>query len=161
VQSGGYTASLECLWELSCSDPAKSPQLDFTKFDTEGNFDFVTLDDPVAEFHGTDLPNVQTALGNTMTVTFTSDAGQHADGFDALFSCVVAPCGLADVVSITQNSWSALSRGCLSCLGSAASSTSCYPPSASVETTHSAYDVNFAETYLSVRRFDNCLSRPD
>jgi hypothetical protein len=74
LASGGYTASKTCTWTLSCSNPALSPQLTFTQFATERSSDFLTIDDPSVELHGYALPPMQTALGNTMVVTFTSDA---------------------------------------------------------------------------------------
>jgi hypothetical protein len=91
LASGGYTVSMSCTWTLSCSDPGLSPQLVFIKFATERSSDFVTIDNPSIQLHGRHLPPLQTAVGNTMTVTFTSDTSagwsERTDGFDALFSC--------------------------------------------------------------------------
>ncbi len=40
-----YQNSIECYWRLSCSNPAASPSLRFTSFNTEAGYDYVRIRD--------------------------------------------------------------------------------------------------------------------
>ena len=45
--SSNYQNSIECYWRLSCSNPAASPTLTFTSFNTEARYDYVHVRDGV------------------------------------------------------------------------------------------------------------------
>ena len=45
--SSNYQNSIECYWRLSCSNPAASPTLTFTSFNTEATYDYVRVRDGV------------------------------------------------------------------------------------------------------------------
>ena len=89
---GEYGHQEDCVWHLSCT--SGSPALHFSSFDTESNFDWVTVIDGrtaggrvLAHESGSILPQDQQATGATMTVHFVSDGSVSADGFSASFSC--------------------------------------------------------------------------
>eukprot|EP01052_Picozoa_sp_SAG31_P030041 SAG31_NODE_3046_length_4750_cov_4.985594_3_plen_353_part_00 len=92
--SGNYNNGEDCTWSLRCSSAAQSPILAFNTFDTEANFDFVTVfdgsgtDSPqLGRFSGSSVPSTQQATGAAMTVRFTTDGSDTNDGFTASFSC--------------------------------------------------------------------------
>lgn len=87
----------ECIWNMTCSNFALSPQVTFTAFDTEQGFDFLYLYDgidtpnPTATFHGRDRPADWTALsGYTAMARYTSDTSIDRAGFAATFTCIDA-----------------------------------------------------------------------
>ena len=90
----GYGHGHDCNWYLSCSDPAASPILTFSRFNTEANFDYVTVYDgdnnnaaQLGRFHGETLPDPVQSHGNNMLVRFTTDASIAREGFLASFIC--------------------------------------------------------------------------
>ena len=113
---GEYSDDAECLWSFSCTDRSMVPQLVFTSFDTETNFDFIYVFDgrcpysqyraggvgsnaqpgscgraPVlATLHGSDLPAPQIASTADMAMFFDSDGSVTRDGFEVQFTCVPA-----------------------------------------------------------------------
>ena len=94
-----YSANLECTWTMTCSDPALSPQLEFSSFNTESIWDNLYLyysenaeQAPDVTLHGTDIPDTQIATGDVATARFVSDFTTNHDGFEAIFSCVDVPC---------------------------------------------------------------------
>ena len=97
---GQYAHHADCRWSLSCSDPASHPQLTFSSFDMEINFDFVTIYDgadtmsstpELVRLSGTANPSVQVASGTQMAVQMTSDYSVAGDGFHATFVCMSPP----------------------------------------------------------------------
>jgi hypothetical protein len=96
-KTGGYGHGHDCNWHLSCSDPAASPQLVFTSFSTEENFDYVTIYDgdtndapQIGRFHGEGLPGGDQGLQSTgpnMLVRLTTDGSVTREGFLASFEC--------------------------------------------------------------------------
>jgi hypothetical protein len=96
---GGYPADASCEWRLSCSNPARIPQLAFTAFNTEAGKDFVdiyhTFDDdgavfgsPSHELSGPVIPGHIWAGGASMAVRLRSDEKTQGTGFSADFTCV-------------------------------------------------------------------------
>lgn len=93
--SNAYEAGVTCHWTVTCNDG--SPTLEFQAFDTESDYDFVTLyDGPTARapqlvhLSGTmqTLPQTSAAAtGSSMYVEFTSDDSVGGQGFDASWEC--------------------------------------------------------------------------
>ena len=100
-----YDNSLACSWSLSCP-LAGRPLLTFTSFNTETNFDWVSVYDGASEtssqlirVSGDIVPDAVQATGQTMFVTFTTDASIVRQGFEADFTCptgAIAPPGPPD-----------------------------------------------------------------
>jgi len=85
-----------CTWLLTCTDRAAVPLLTFSSFNTETNFDFVTLyrgteaSDSIigGPWSGQSIPDaVAGDAGSSMLVEFTSDESVARDGFVASYSC--------------------------------------------------------------------------
>ena len=93
--SNQYETEATCDWTIACNDG--SPTLTFEQFDTESDYDFVTvLDGPtanspqLAQESGTiDTLSAGsvTASGSSMVVQFTSDDSIGGQGFDASWTC--------------------------------------------------------------------------
>eukprot|EP01051_Picozoa_sp_SAG22_P019857 SAG22_NODE_3801_length_1526_cov_1.814296_2_plen_292_part_00 len=86
---GRYADGTDCRWSLRCSDRSRVPALTFSRFETESNFDFVTVYDgddtgapQMARLSGVQLPPVQVATGPEMVVQMTSDGSVGRDGFE-------------------------------------------------------------------------------
>jgi len=85
--------SQECIWTMTCSNAAFSPQVSFAAFDTEQGFDFLYLYDgaespnPSATLHGRETPADWVALSsNTAMARYTSDMSIDRAGFAATFT---------------------------------------------------------------------------
>eukprot|EP01043_Picozoa_sp_COSAG02_P033481 COSAG02_NODE_2287_length_9213_cov_5.663375_3_plen_2061_part_01 len=99
IAQATYSANLDCTWTMTCSDSTLSPQLEFSSFNTESIWDNLYLyyshnteQAPDVTLHGTDIPPTQVATGYVATARFASDFTTNHDGFEAVFSCVDAPC---------------------------------------------------------------------
>jgi hypothetical protein len=94
--SGGYTNNLDCFWVGTCAEGR--PTVEFTTFQTEGNWDFVNIYPGTAtsgatlqRCHGNACPMTQGDAGGSITVHFESDGSVVQDGFSATFSCDMTP----------------------------------------------------------------------
>ena len=93
--TGGYANDMDCAWMLSCKG-GNATALRFTSFDTESNFDFVSLGDGDGHkitagngLSGSRLPSRKyAAKGGVLEVNFHSDSSTTADGFAAEYLCV-------------------------------------------------------------------------
>ena len=93
--SNSYEEGETCHWTVTCNDG--SPTLDFQAFDTESDYDFVTvMDGPTSRapqlvhLSGSlnTLPQSSvTATGSSMYVEFTADDSVGGQGFDASWEC--------------------------------------------------------------------------
>jgi hypothetical protein len=93
--SNSYEEGATCHWTVTCNDG--SPTLDFQAFDTESDYDFVTvMDGPTSRapqlvhLSGSlnTLPQSSvTATGSSMYVEFTADDSVGGQGFDASWEC--------------------------------------------------------------------------
>ena len=90
--AGPYGMNQDCIWYLQCT--TGSPVLEFSAFDTEGNYDWVSVFDggrmsapQLLHTSGSTLPAVQRATGSSMTVEFQTDASVVKEGIVASFSC--------------------------------------------------------------------------
>jgi len=98
-QPGPYAANMDCSWSLSCSDMVSRPQVTFSTFDTESNFDFVEFHSTVPadasnwddRFHGASIPGPAVSTDSIATVRFVSDGSMGGNGFEADFTCVLPP----------------------------------------------------------------------
>ena len=45
MPDGNYGDNAYCVWSIQCADASRPPMLSFTQFDTEADYDFVTLHD--------------------------------------------------------------------------------------------------------------------
>jgi len=99
--AGGYTNNLDCYWVGTCA--VGRPTVEFTTFQTEGNWDFVNIYPGTAtsgatlnRCHGNSCPMTQGGpetrdTGGSITVHFESDGSVVRDGFTATFSCDTTP----------------------------------------------------------------------
>ena len=98
--NGNYGDNAACQWSIECAN-GQPPELSFTAFDTEADYDFITLHeghgttDPVigAQMSGglSDLPGRSFhARGDTMTVEFSTDDSVTAGGFACDYRCGTA-----------------------------------------------------------------------
>lgn len=92
-----YTDGNNCSW-LITPPGVFSIDLSFNYFDTEFNFDFVTVyegstnSDPVlGTFSGNNIPSTISANGGAMLVEFTSDQFVNANGFEATYTSSNVP----------------------------------------------------------------------
>lgn len=88
-----YVQNSNCEWLIQPAGGAVSIDLNFNYFNTEANFDFVTVYNgstvsaPVlGTFSGTTIPGTITATGGSMLVVFTSDQAQQANGWEASYT---------------------------------------------------------------------------
>ena len=102
----------ECVWRVSCSNAAWVPQITFSSFSTENNFDFLYLydganwadfDAPSLTLHGQSLPRPATASGSEAVARYVSDGSVLGDGFEATFRCI-DPNGAQDEVGMVADS---------------------------------------------------------
>lgn len=96
--SGGYTNSLDCSWEVTCSDTSMTAGLTFSAFNTETSYDRVTvydgasadpyiMDRQLALMSGSSLLPPVHASGPSLFVTFHTDSSVTRDGFAAVSTC--------------------------------------------------------------------------
>ena len=88
----------ECVWRVSCSNATWVPQIAFSSFSTENNFDFLYLydgaeaevdfDSPSVTLHGQSLPRPATASGSQAVARYVSDGSVTSDGFTATVRCI-------------------------------------------------------------------------
>lgn len=87
----------ECVWRMSCSNERLLPELVFSTFNTESNYDYLylydsenwtDLDQPSLVLHGSSLPRPAVASSNAAVARYVSDSSITADGFTASFSCI-------------------------------------------------------------------------
>jgi hypothetical protein len=99
---GNYLNSANDTYVLCSDDPTLTyVSLDFSVFDLETNFDFLTIydnDSPAGAsttYTGTNSPGVVTATNTTgcLAVVFTSDGSVTDVGWDATVNCVLPPPG--------------------------------------------------------------------
>lgn len=90
--SANYINNTNCSW-LILPTNGQNIVLSFTSFDTENNFDFVTIFDgpnvtsPVlGNYSGSGIPASVTSTGPSMFVQFTSDATIVSQGWDASYT---------------------------------------------------------------------------
>jgi hypothetical protein len=99
--SGTYSSRHDCTWTLSCSDPTFSPQLVFTAFHTENNYDHLDIYEGEASppcnspgclrFNGDmsdSLPLIPVFDAGPLTLEFNADGSVQKDGFTATFTCI-------------------------------------------------------------------------
>ena len=89
----GYTNNAHCQWTLACS--IGKPQLTFTSFDLEFNFDFLSVyngakadGQPAWELSGQSVPTPVMGVAATLAVALESDEVYTGDGFAAIFECI-------------------------------------------------------------------------
>ena len=81
---------------MRCSDTARAPQLSFSSFHTEANWDYLYLFDDsgglnYVALHGSSVPDPFVAApGSTAYAQYESDGSINRDGFSATFECVEA-----------------------------------------------------------------------
>lgn len=107
VDSGGGAAAyrdVENSTTTICSDNGGQPQVSFSIFDIELNFDFMRIYDGattastlLGTYTGTTSPGTVTGSGTCLTFNFTSDGVGTAPGWNAAISCIGGgPVGTAD-----------------------------------------------------------------
>ena len=96
--TANYSDNLNCNWLIQPTGAGRVT-LDFTRFNTEGSFDFVTVFDgssataPVlGNFDGNNLPPQVISSGPTLFVRFTSDGSQTVTGWEATYSSITSQC---------------------------------------------------------------------
>eukprot|EP01052_Picozoa_sp_SAG31_P014596 SAG31_NODE_913_length_11064_cov_4.529594_5_plen_739_part_00 len=91
-----YSNTQECMWELSCSNPAMFPALTFFDLHASHSFDYLHLYDgdsidatELSNLHGSieSFPLTKNATGTDMLVRFASDGNASGDAFSAAFKC--------------------------------------------------------------------------
>ena len=104
MPSGNYGDNAHCVWSIQCPNPGQPPRLRFTQFDTEADYDFVTLHDgtgvtdspigPAGGMSGSlgDLPNrvfngARHALGYALSPSAMLCCVQGTDVTDVLTVC--------------------------------------------------------------------------
>lgn len=106
----GYSNSVSVTWDISVA-VGMSIELSFQSFDTEHNYDWVTIYDgplttntTLGRYSGTTIPPPVQSSGHVVTVVFTSDSSVSRTGFSAEYTAVSAPPVQADCsTSRTQN----------------------------------------------------------
>ncbi len=90
--TSNYLDGTNCSWLIQPTN-GQNVVLDFTTFDTENNFDFVTVYDgtssaspQLGRFSGTSIPPTITSSGSALFVQFTSDGSVTRQGWDATYS---------------------------------------------------------------------------
>lgn len=102
--TGAYGNSLNRVVTICPSTPGQMIQINFTQFDTEAGFDYVTVFNgtgtggaallgPLAGGPLTPSPNpiVSTAANGCLTIRFTSDGSVTDNGFAFTISCITGP----------------------------------------------------------------------
>ena len=94
---GDYTTNLECTWMIQC--PTGNPSLTVTAFESEADYDFLTIyNGPTAgagqveQYSGSLLAgevsaSTTTATSSALTIQFTSDESISAGGFIVNYQC--------------------------------------------------------------------------
>eukprot|EP01045_Picozoa_sp_COSAG04_P009759 COSAG04_NODE_577_length_12466_cov_81.128568_1_plen_807_part_10 len=89
--SGAYPNNQDCNWVATC--PAGRPVIDFSAFQTEGGWDFVTLYDgadntasQLNRCHGSSCPTT-VGTGTSVSVRLETDGSVTREGFTASFTC--------------------------------------------------------------------------
>jgi|EP01046_Picozoa_sp_COSAG06_P016619 hypothetical protein len=140
-----YANGIDLTWKLSCPS-GENVQLSFSSFNTESNFDVVTLYDgeftsstQLGRFSGSSTPSTTTSTGRYMRVHFTTDDSATRSGWSASWSCATPTCSSGQYVSggscrsceagTYQGSSSHSSSSCITCASgtysSSAGSSSC------------------------------------
>ncbi|WP_299119300.1 GEVED domain-containing protein [uncultured Tenacibaculum sp.] len=90
--SQNYGNGKNCTWLIKPANGGKVT-LNFSSFNTESGYDFVTVYDgssasatQLGKFSGTSTPNAVTSTGNAMFVKFTSDGSVNAAGWAANYT---------------------------------------------------------------------------
>ncbi|MFN5324905.1 MAG: CUB domain-containing protein, partial [Bacteroidota bacterium] len=97
--AGGAYGNNQTLTQTICSStPGQCVSLNFSSFDLESGFDFLTIyngpntSSPlIGTFTGTTSPGTVTATSGCLTLVFTSDVIITSPGFAASISCVTCP----------------------------------------------------------------------
>jgi hypothetical protein len=98
--AGNYPNSANDTHIFCSDDPTLTfVSLDFSVFDLETNFDFMTIYDndnasgTSTQYTGTNSPGVVTAINTTgcLTIVFTSDGSVNDVGWEAIINCVLPP----------------------------------------------------------------------
>ena len=96
---GDYTDNIECSWSISCPSGAATPSLTITEFESEAEYDFLTVYDgpdsssPQMEQLSGSLAagevstTTMTSTSNSMDLVFTSDESIGAGGFVVNYQC--------------------------------------------------------------------------
>eukprot|EP01045_Picozoa_sp_COSAG04_P020141 COSAG04_NODE_2031_length_4967_cov_44.282251_1_plen_1200_part_00 len=95
--SHSYNSNAQCTWEIVCRGRDRHPSIDLTDFDTEANFDFLTLYSG-SDAHSQPIPDGRisgsmpatthyTSEANSMFLTFTSDSSIAGNGFALRYTC--------------------------------------------------------------------------
>jgi hypothetical protein len=91
-----YNNNQDCAWLLTCSDPSLAPQITFTDFHTEGDWDFVYIYDGAdvsshiaVTLHGGlgDTVEQITGSSSSVLVRLVTDGTVTGGGFTASYTC--------------------------------------------------------------------------
>src|SRR5512133_2285430 len=93
--SSSYFPDMSCQKLIKIAD-ASNITLNFTSFETESGYDFVSVFDGettssplLGTFSGNSIPQSLTSTGESMLVTFTTDGGMEAAGWTAGYTCKI------------------------------------------------------------------------
>jgi hypothetical protein len=88
-----YQDNKDCMWLIAPSENIDNIRINFERFDTENNNDFVTIydgestsDSVLATFSGNTLPPQITSTGKKVLIRFTTNASNNADGWLLTFN---------------------------------------------------------------------------
>ena len=112
-----YGDGESCSWNIECGSGPVT--LTFSSFSTEGNFDYVYVDNDISmqgqgnlgTLHGSATPAPITSAGSTMSILFTSDGSVTNDGFTAVASCPPPPDPCTSTVNLLGSSAIDFSQG--------------------------------------------------
>ncbi len=97
-----YSNNLNCSWTISPT-AATSVTLTFTAFETEENFDYISVYDGTSEndlllgsYSGSSLPGALTANSGSMYIVFESDGSATSSGWNADYICTALQAPVAD-----------------------------------------------------------------
>lgn len=105
-----YESNTDCSWLISpqtAEDSIKDITLTFHRFETDGSdmvkvYDGGTTSAPmIGEYSGNTLPDVITASGNELLITFQSDGSSNADGWFATYS-TTSPTWCSGLTTLTE-----------------------------------------------------------
>jgi hypothetical protein len=110
--SDSYEDNASCQWTVSCS--SGHPQIHFNNFNTEHNFDYVSLYDGsstsatrIAHLSGSmsDLEHTDySGNGRAVVIEFSSDGSVSGTGFDASYSCSTPSSSSSSCTTISPSS---------------------------------------------------------
>ena len=108
--TSNYSDNLSCSWRIQPTGAGRIT-LNFNRFNTEGNFDFVTVYDgpnssaPIlGAFSGNSIPQQVISGGNSLFVEFTSDGSSNFTGWEANYTSITSQCfPLINLISTTGN----------------------------------------------------------